>query len=341
MSDHEFLLGKTLLGYSNANLMMPELNMNFDGIEYEHIETFTLDQIVPNIQSNTLEEYDLVLIHTGSNDIRRNMSAENAMRQLKTATEELEKKHIEYLVAQPPPLYTTPMSCQRQMISYQTLISDKYGERTIVTDEMYEQPNYIQSDDLHLSTMGREKAAQLIHDQVTQKTGGEKKTPQTPEANPNRVTITIKTDKTKAAKVIGKEGQRIKAIKAKNGVNIDTEYLENGSRLFILQGDKENTNKARQEIEKIIQETTREDENKFQEKQRRRSNMICRNYTRGKCEWGPRCKFIHSKGPTDVSPPSPKRRRSYSPDANDSRSGRHDMRPHPDYHKQTHRDHEK
>ncbi len=105
-------------------------------------------------------------------------------------------------------------------------------------------------------------------------------------------TQAITTDQTRAAKIIGQDGYRIRKLKARRHVAIDTEYLAE-DRTFIVKGTKENVKATIKEIQDLITSTVRAD---FEAKEPPRKKAVCRNYNTARgCRFGNNCHFLHTK----------------------------------------------
>ena len=135
--------------------------------------------------------------------------------------------------------------------------------------------------------------------------------PNTPPNPDENHTETIETTAEIAGRVIGQGASTIKRIKAKYQVQITT-IKEGNKRKFQIEGHRQNTQKARQEISRIISETARRDRNKVQEETRPpKYRTVCRYYRNGYCRMGKQCQFLgqflHSQEhPMEVSPRTPR-----------------------------------
>ncbi len=333
-----------ILGDSNAHSIHPHLNQGDNNIKYEIQPTYTMKQLEERVSEIKREETRTILIHTGTNDIRHGEKASEVMAKLKTATKKLEGR-AEVVVAQVPPVYygeDANDTRRKRVAAYNTLISDHFGDRTIITSDLENDLQYIGTDKLHLTEEGNKKSAQIIQNQMCEilkhiKKDGRKEPRKHEEKNDRgqkEATITVRTNKENAARIIGKDGDRVRSIKKKHKVNIDTEHLDSGERLFKIQGEETSAMNARDEIEDIIKQTEQDNKEKDRQKSDRRSNTTCRNYMKtGKCSWGNRCLFVHRKGPLDISLRSPPREdRKHHSDRREK--DRPDMRPHPQYHRE-------
>ena len=92
------------------------------------------------------------------------------------------------------------------------------------------------------------------------------KSPPPPNPDGNH-TETIETTAEIAGCVIVQGASRIRRIKAKHQVQITT-IKEGNKRKFQIEGRRQNTQKARQEISRITSETARRDRKKVQEETR-------------------------------------------------------------------------
>ncbi len=310
-----------ILGDSNAHNTHPYLVEESTGINYEIIPAYTMEQLEQSAEK-TNDKEQTIIVHTGTNDIKRGVKANEAMDKLQKVTNNLEAKGINFLVAQVPPVYygSDTNDIRRKRVSaYNTLIADHYGDKAILTTELESDPQNIGQDKLHLSKQGSKTNAQLIHEKVEKllKPHASKENENIKDKKPgieNQTTITIRTDKQKAARVIGKEGQRVRAIKKTHGVDIDTDHLITGERMFVIHGEKSQVTAAKDEIEEIIRQTEQTDDERKWHKVERRTNTTCRNYAKtGRCDWGNRCMFIHRRNPVDISPPHPQTRRKETP----------------------------
>ncbi len=161
-------------------------------------------------------------------------------------------------------------------------------------------------DNIHLTDLALENAAKdiaqeltktfnkkIIHTEVEHKS--DKRRHETDEEYKQAIT----TDQTRAAKIIGHDGYRIKKMKARRNVAIDTEYVGE-ERTFIVRGNRENVKATITELESLITSTVRRDV--ANTNQRPRGGTVCRNYSRGGCRFGSRCFFLHSREhPLDIS----------------------------------------
>ena len=159
----------------------------------------------------------------------------------------------------------------------------------------------------HSVTMGDETVLVTIPTQPTPPTG------QAPPETPTTTTTTdkfgdaveiIETDARRAAKIIGQGGNRIEKFKPTHRVKVDTTYTDNKT-VFIIRGKQDLTTKAKQELNKQLDEIKREDERRDQVPDRQ-INVTCRFHRVGYCRFGTSCKYRHDQGPIDIpTPPHP------------------------------------
>ena len=189
----------------------------------------------------------------------------------------------EHLVCQIPPIYVEDANYHqkypREQIKLNTIISERFGKHSINTRLEGDGSN-IRKDALHLMDPAAETTADEIikHMQNPRKKDVRKTSVDVSKEPPpmeDNYTEAIRTDGQRAAKVIGQQGYRIKKLKAKRGVQIDTEYQEN-ERIFIVKGEKCAVRKTTGEIHQLISGTTTKDAeaNRLQTRER----TLCRYF---------------------------------------------------------------
>ena len=158
----------------------------------------------------------------------------------------------------------------------------------------------------HSVTMGDETVLVTIPTQPTPPNG------QAPPENPTTTTTTdkfgdaveiIETDARRAAKIIGLGGNRIEKFKLTHRVKVDTTYTDNKT-VFIIRGKQDLTTKAKQELNKQLDELKRVDERRDQVLERQ-INVTYRFHQAGYYRFGTRCKYRHDQGPIDIPTPPP------------------------------------
>ncbi len=271
-----------------------------------------------------------VLLHVGSNDIKENSTAEKTANKLHRVTKKLYEMKCDFMVCQIPPLYIEdeldPMKYSRQQIIFNTMITERYENRAIKTDLEGDRSN-IREDNIHLTDLAAENTAEIVAEEIKRpiskqvvhthpKDARKRSHEETDEEV--EYTQSITTDPARAAKIIGQDGYRIRKLKARRHVAIDTEYIDE-DRNFIVKGTKENVKATIGEIENLITSTVRAD---IEAKQPPRKTAVCRYYnTPQGCRFGNRCHFLHTRDrPLDLSPRTSEEERNSSQRSHQPRS---------------------
>ncbi len=309
-----------ILGDSNAKRIHPKIKHKMSKTHtVEHEVLYTTEELEEWVKRQTEEtvENKQYIIHVGSNDIKAGKNAEDTADSLQKTSTRLNQLKADHLVCQIPPIYlddeNDPQKYPREQIKLNAIISERFGKHSIKTRLEGDRSN-IRDDALHITDLAAETTAdEIIKHMKNPRTKDVRKTTvihdvnKDPPPTDDSYVEAIRTDGQRAAKVIGQQGYRIRKLKSKRGVQIDTEYQEN-ERVFLVKGEKSAVRKTVGEIHQLINTTTTKDTETYRPQMTERT--ICRYFEQGNCRYGNRCRYLHEKGyPVDISPRTPKERR--------------------------------
>ena len=154
-------------------------------------------------------------------------------------------------------------------------------------------------DPIHYSKWGAcTQAAHLLTQILNQKVSPDKLAENILDKKPNYQKVATrmshKCTSREAAVVIGRGGQRIRAMKEKHDVQIETENVGQNT-IFQIRGDDNNCMKALMEIRQIIANTVIRGDGIVRQPRSRNPapTRPCRNYATGHCRWGNNCRYLH------------------------------------------------
>ncbi len=301
-----------LLGDSNAGIMKPYLNTELsDKAKVDHLMKPTTVHALR--WSENLEETPketAIIIHIGSNDLKRGDTADEITDRIQQVTDKLDKEERQYMVCQLPPIYWEEDSeIARRQAAVNATIKERYKTKAIITTELDGDRSNIADDGLHLTDLASKNAAKIIAGSVNSSDLLEKKPEQPQEERQKQKTDSFTTNQTIAAIIIGNQGYRVNKMKTKHNVKIETEY-KGQERVFVIHGKAEDVAAAKNEMDQISKET-----NIIRDPPTRppKRNIVCRYYKRGQCKWDKNCIYLHSKDPVDISPRTPPREYNHPP----------------------------
>ena len=238
---------------------------------------------------NKEPEDTLYIVHTGTNNLKRGMTADMLIETLKLITEKLDKNNHQYLVSQLPPAETSS-HLLRQTTKYNIILENTVPEERLL--KIADSDLIDENDKLHLSKMGAAKQTQEYYKQLIKL--------EIIEADEDdlvkEVTLEHTVSPREAAIIIGKQGGRVRALKDKHGVNIDRTNTEDRT-IFKITGFPQNASGALNEIKTILENTEIDLTRPARyEVTTRYSQQLCRNYERnGECRFGNDCSFRHGQ----------------------------------------------
>ena len=309
-----------IVGDSNTGRMLPDIKTTLN--KWNTIRSTTMTSEDTKFWATQEQEEALngntVIIHVGTNDIRHGRKARTILENIKKAVTTVEEKGAKCLIMQIPPMYTNSEDA-REVVKLNAMLEGTHDTQLINNTAIEHDRKMIVDDGYHLSKEGTAACAREIARHLTQTTPPQERNvsvqdqtciieiPNTPPNPDENHTETIETTAEIAGRVIGQGASTIKRIKAKYQVQITT-IKEGNKRKFQIEGHRQNTQKARQDISRIISETARRDRNKVQEETRPpKYRTVCRYYRNGYCRMGKQCQFLHSQEhPMEVSPRTPR-----------------------------------
>ena len=286
-------------GDSNARRVAQELQKTNRPYKTEYIEAIDIASAISWAQSlDTKPTNTTVVLLVGTNDIRRGSSAAQCDHDHQEITDTLANTGTPYAVVQAPPIYAVQMKNryqEREVIKLNTRLEGRHKGNLISLEELENDRSPMdKKDGIHLTTESSQQVALLIETHlqktkvaiavavedhsvtmgdetvlVTIPTQPTPPTGQAPQETPPTTTTTdkfgdaveiIETDARRAAKIIGQGGNRIEKFKLTHRVKVDTTYTDHKT-VFIIRGKQDLTIKAKQELNKQLDEIKREDEN--------------------------------------------------------------------------------
>jgi hypothetical protein len=206
----------TIIGDSNAHVIIEALANHDKQRTYQLIqEARTTDELIPTMQKTknqeTLKHSDQILILMGTNNLRKNETAEKIANELVQAAKYATTTTLTTTkIIQPPPINSTNENILKQAKKLNNLLNDQQ-RKPINIPRTYQMPiiTALKEDGYHVTrqaakTMAIEIAQQTL---TAKQAAGEQKAQYvpTPSAIPH---------------IIGKEGKRIKAIQLQHNVKI-------------------------------------------------------------------------------------------------------------------------
>ena len=278
-----------------------------------------LKDFVNSKESAELKNQEAAIIMLGTNDIRGSMgrketSGNRVYEKLIETANKIKNLGPQVAITQIPPMTQPDHDIQAAVLNTRLESSNNPGIH-IITHNIRKNPKEktLERDGFHLSNLGGQIIAHVINENAQQIITTNEPQPQTEDIRIHK----IETTQEKAKFVIGKQGNRIRTLKEKYNVNINTENNRIGNQstcTITIKGSGANTNDAADEIHQIIDNAQHTLRKALEEKEERdKDKEVCRFYLRGECDFGLRCRNAH---PADAQQErrgrTPKRHRSPS-----------------------------
>ncbi len=297
-----------ILGDSNTKRFIDALKKQNPKKTIELSMTYTTEEMLEYVNKNGQElRNNMVIISTGTNDFRNETEprritrkVERALDNIDRATQILERNRIKYAIVQLPPnnvstdLYQETICMNRELLKH-------HKNKVIKNNKIYETRDpennpvwYLEADNYHLNNDGGEIMAKVIDEGLKQKAT---------EIHPQKTEKTVETniEQEIAGRLVGREGQRIKTVANRHGVMIRTIRNEEGGVTFIITGQPDRVEEAKEEIAENAN-TARENVRFSQQRSESYKTKICANYQkRDGCPYGRNCWFIHEEAPAETS----------------------------------------
>ncbi len=212
----------------------------------------------------------------------------------------MDKNQTNYMICKMPPLYFEGKQGEawtHYITVLNTKMEERYPERIIDLEYTIGDRAQIREDGIHITDLTARRIAEKLAKE-TKKCSSSRKHKET---DSKTSVAKIETNKTKAARVIGAGGERINRMKIKYEVKIQTENV--GERqMFIIEGEEQRVEKAKKEIQEIIEETERRNSAQVPITKK---HITCRYFIMGECRFGDKCHYLHQANkPRDISPRS-------------------------------------
>ena len=278
-----------------------------------------LKDFINSKESAELKNQEAAIIMLGTNDMRGSMgrketSGNRVYEKLIETANKIKNLGPQVAITQIPPMTQPDHDIQVAVLNTRLESSNNPGIH-IITHNIRKTPKEktLERDGFHLSNLGGQIIAKAINENAQQITTKNEPQPQAEEIRIHK----IETTQEKAKFVIGKQGNRIRTLKEKFNVNINTENNRVGNQstcTITIKGSGANTNDAADEIHQIIDNAQHTLRKALEEKEERdKDKEVCRFYLRGECDFGLRCRNAH---PADTQQErrgrTPKRHRSPS-----------------------------
>ena len=324
----------------DSNMIMIHAYIEMENMQqYDLIKTFTIEEAISWANTTATSPNTLHLTMVGTNNIKRGETANQCATKHAELTETLDNNGLNYKIIQLPPSYRNSGRdthfCSRETIKLNITLAQRHN--TISMEEIETDRNLIAHDGIHLTdgacmmisttitkecltTTAKDRDVRYDEESIritVQDSRNRTPSPTRPQDNKDRkpnetTTEIITTDKSTAARIIGKKGATIINIKETTGAEINRiENLDETS--FIVKGSNKSVTQAMKLIETITRNV-----NSIPPPTEKR-NTICRFYTNGSCKFGNRCIFLHQEGPLDISNPSPEHDHPEDPPSRDLR----------------------
>ena len=326
-----------LVGDSNSRRVAQELQNTNRPYKTEYIKAIDIVSAISWAQSlDTKPTNTTVALLVGTNDIRHGSSAAHCDHEHQEITDTLANTGNAYAVVQAPPIYAVQLKNryqEREIIKLNTRLDGRHKDNLISLEELENDRSLMdKKEGIHLITESSQQVALMIETHLQKNnvavdvavedrsvtmgydtvlvTIPTRSTPPTgvaPSETPTTTTTTdkfgdaveiIETDARRTAKIIGQGGNRIEKFKLTHRVKVDSTYKDNKTG-FIIRGKQDLTTKARQELNKQLDEIKLEYERRDQVLDRQ-INVTWRFYRAGYCRFGTRCKYCHHQGPIDT-----------------------------------------
>ena len=328
-----------LIADSNRREIIPYLDHDL-AIWHHENEIFTIEQLEKWTNNEDLpQDYDHIIISQGTNDIRYGKDGYRMAKRMASTINQLEKDlpQTTISVLDLPLLKNNDNNKEISLYNF-TLAREK--TTTTISKKMRDEDtrDILRGDGIHLTPRGGEIAAREINKLVTNNNNNNNNN--NPKQQTTKVTanIPIPIPETTAeswyiprktgSTIIGKGGANIRKIQEKHSVSVHLHDQEKDSddQSITVKGRQQNVNNARDEIEQIVYNYGRPQQ---QQKTKVRKDTECR-YNQGYSKMGNKCDFAHWK-------PKPKtQQKSNSPVPSTSRQSRNEKRGQPQRSTATH-----
>ena len=308
-----------LITDSNGKRVKPKLPRN-ENIEWLHVKGVYRATDIPEkleIEENKrhLNKADSFLLMIGLNEIRDGMKATEAIKSIECNIQQLVRTEKPICIVEIPPVADSISNRTeaRMLNNLLERMSKKYENVQITkTWEIltsYAPKKIFEENDMyHLDRekIGTTRVAEIIVAHI-------KKVHKDPPAK-TLTTVNIDIEQGTAGHYIGAGGKTLKRIINDNTVNI---VIPRDTNQVIITGTEENVKRARIEIEDITKSIENRS-SKENQNNRRKSEVPCSFFSRGRCNKGETCEFKHDHSERQESSSTQKRVRNYEENSDDN-----------------------
>ena len=224
-------------------------NSNTRGIvEYLEEEANTTSQLQDRAESTStaITEADHIIIHVGTNNIRRGMKANEIFRDLEAAAHTIRSKSGAVITIEAPPPIQTAYNHELERLKLQQKIMNEMDYTPLAIHDECD----LQEDNYHIDRHSARNAAKDIEHHIHQTDHTTKQTNNQQTKRVSRdMTTTHQIPQDMMPHIVGKEAKNVKRMTAKHNIRIH--YLEDGT--IEITGREQNTTNTIEDIETTIQ----------------------------------------------------------------------------------------
>ena len=237
----------TVLGDSNTRGIVEYLDKEA-GMRIDQTPVYTTSQLLDRAESTStaITEADHIIIHVGTNDIRRGMKANEIFRDLEAAAHTIRSKSEAVITIVAPPPIQTKYNHELERLKLQQKIMNETDYTPLAVHDECD----LQEDNYHIDRHSARNAAKDIKHHIHQTDHTTKQTNNQQTKRTSRdMTTTHQIPQDMMPHIVGKEAKNVKRMTAKHNVRIH--YLEDGT--IEITGKEQNTTKTIEDIETTIQ----------------------------------------------------------------------------------------
>ena len=300
-----------LIADSNRQAIIPNLSATTDWSHMEDI--FTAGHLEEWLtEENVGEDFDIVVIHEGTNDIRKGGDGRRFAKRIMRSAKVIKERstHTQVAVVEMPPLRDEKANDERRLFNYTLSVLEKQENvKVIKTAETLNSldldEQVLTKDGFHIRNKAGNETADLIEKAiddmvVPNNRGADSRKQHTPPNRKVQDSTTWEVPTAAIGLILGKGGKNIRQLEEDFRVNIDVGKQVTGSKTqtIIVKGTPTQVTKATEKIKGLTDKHTEEAE-KYKDRRNKTSDIECVFFQKGHCVYGNSCMYRHEpKQPT-------------------------------------------
>ncbi len=273
---------------SNRKHMVEHLDN--EAVDWSHTEkVYTVDHLEAFIKEEKthIEQYDIVVVMEGTNNVRKNAEAITTVNKLLRLMENISRDtggNVTPIVMQIPPLgkkYSSEVRMERKVFNTFLRNSKLICIETEKVYEGKEEDVILEKDDLHITPQAAKLLALEVNKTIKNMEKRSVVKPSQIKEMKTFVHVTMKIPKDYMKHIVGVKGAQIEAMESAHKVKISTCGKDHMPvKSVVIVGRREAAFGAAEDISEIID--------------RVRKNTTCRFFLTNSCNKGEDCKYKHS-----------------------------------------------